>query len=133
MVTGSNYNQVKWNRCDICGKFIAMKDFDSGFAIRYMVTPDSEYSTEDYETLCREHIYKYTEKDMNKTLETIARLCEKGGAMTTTPIKPHIQAEIDAGNVKTIKLRSGPLGIYTGEVELELTDAGRNKIKVEIQ
>ena len=47
---------VGWNRCDVCGRYIAIADFDSGFAKREMVTPDSEYTAEDYETLCKEHI-----------------------------------------------------------------------------
>jgi hypothetical protein len=41
-----------WNRCDVCGRFIAYKDFDDGKARRCMVTPDSDYSSEAYETLC---------------------------------------------------------------------------------
>ena len=44
-----------WNRCDICGEFIAMKQFDIGKAIRRMLTPDSEYTGEEYETLCPKH------------------------------------------------------------------------------
>ena len=67
---------------------------------------------------------------MNKVLSAIAKLSEQGGAQTTTPIKPHIQAEIDAGNVTAVALRAGPLGIYTGEVALTLTDAGREHLKV---
>jgi hypothetical protein len=42
-----------WNKCDICGKFIAYKDFEpEGKAVRHMVTPDSEYSREAWETIC---------------------------------------------------------------------------------
>ncbi len=43
-----------WNRCDVCGKFIAMHDFDKG-AVRYCVTPDSDRSRETWETLCVQH------------------------------------------------------------------------------
>jgi len=43
-----------WNRCDVCGKFIAMEDFDNG-AIRHMITPDSDRSREEWETLCIKH------------------------------------------------------------------------------
>lgn len=43
----------QWNRCDHCGKFIAYKDFESGAAIRRMLTPDSYYSKESYTTLCK--------------------------------------------------------------------------------
>jgi hypothetical protein len=48
-------NGAKWNRCDICGRFIGMADFNSGKATRRMTTPNSDYSIEDYETLCRRH------------------------------------------------------------------------------
>ena len=44
-----------WNRCDVCGKFIPMSDFDGGKATRRLVTPDSHFSCEEYETLCRGH------------------------------------------------------------------------------
>lgn len=43
-----------WNRCDVCGRFIAMDDFDNG-AIRRMLTPDSDRSREEWETLCKAH------------------------------------------------------------------------------
>jgi hypothetical protein len=43
-----------WNRCDICGRFIAYKDFDHG-AVRTLLTPDSDRSREEWETLCRIH------------------------------------------------------------------------------
>ncbi len=32
-----------------------MADFESGKAQRRMVTPDTAFSSEDYETLCRDH------------------------------------------------------------------------------
>ena len=40
-----------WNRCDVCGQFIALADFERG-AIRKLLTPDSHFSRETYETLC---------------------------------------------------------------------------------
>lgn len=43
-----------WNRCDVCGRFIAMKDFDKG-ARRNLLTPSSEFTREEFETLCIEH------------------------------------------------------------------------------
>jgi hypothetical protein len=43
-----------WNRCDICGRFIAYKDFDHG-AVRTLLTPDSDHSREEWETLCQRH------------------------------------------------------------------------------
>lgn len=43
-----------WNRCDVCGKFIALKDFDRG-AVRNLIFPDSDRSVETWETLCTKH------------------------------------------------------------------------------
>ena len=45
----------RWNRCDVCGKFIPYNDFHNGNAVTYMQTPDSELTTETYVTLCKEH------------------------------------------------------------------------------
>ncbi len=39
-------------RCDICGQFISNADIKQGRALRQMVTPDSQFTHEDYETLC---------------------------------------------------------------------------------
>lgn len=49
-----------WNKCDVCGRFIAFADFDRG-AVRQLVTPDSAYSGEVYETLCIGHSSYRTE------------------------------------------------------------------------
>lgn len=43
-----------WNRCDKCGRFIALSDFESGKAVRLLEYPDSEVSRESYITLCHE-------------------------------------------------------------------------------
>lgn len=43
-----------WNRCDVCGRFIALADFDKG-AVRNLVYPDSELTRETWETLCLKH------------------------------------------------------------------------------
>jgi hypothetical protein len=47
-------NDYKWNRCDECNKRIPLKDFESGVAYRRMVTPDSEFSQEEFETYCKD-------------------------------------------------------------------------------
>ena len=47
-------SEDKWNKCDVCGRFIAIDDFGRG-AVRLLVTPDSEFTKETYETLCRLH------------------------------------------------------------------------------
>lgn len=47
-----------WNRCDECGKLIAYKEFRLGKATRTLVTPDSEFTQEEWETLCRLHTGK---------------------------------------------------------------------------
>ncbi len=46
-------------KCDECGVFISIDDLTSGRAVHSMVTPDSELSSEEYETLCAKHA-KYT-------------------------------------------------------------------------
>ena len=40
-------------KCDICGRFIPVKDFDDNNACRKLVTPDSHFTTEEWETLCK--------------------------------------------------------------------------------
>jgi hypothetical protein len=43
-------------RCDVCGRFIAWGAFfDGGRATRELLTPDSECSREEYETLYPKH------------------------------------------------------------------------------
>ena len=45
-----------WNRCDECGRYIAVEDFSpEGAATRIMVLPESDCSVETYETLCAKH------------------------------------------------------------------------------
>lgn len=49
------YMQNEQFRCDVCGRYIPQSDFNSGVALRYMTQPDSYYTVEEYETLCKEH------------------------------------------------------------------------------
>jgi hypothetical protein len=53
----SEMKKELWNRCDVCGRFIAVEDFDRG-AIRHLVYPDSYSTHETYETLCPNHAGK---------------------------------------------------------------------------
>lgn len=46
------------NRCDVCGRFIPYDDFAYGHAKRNLITPDSAFTREEWETLC----YRHTEK-----------------------------------------------------------------------
>ena len=39
-------------QCDSCGCFISIKDLDEGTASHCLSTPDSEYTDEEYESLC---------------------------------------------------------------------------------
>ena len=41
-------------RCDTCGQFIALTDFEHG-ATRRLVTPDSHFTREEYATECVKH------------------------------------------------------------------------------
>lgn len=56
------FEDKHWNRCDVCGKFIGIFDFDRG-AIRRLATPDSHWSKETWETLCTEHSDSSLPKD----------------------------------------------------------------------
>ncbi len=49
-----------WNRCDVCGRFIALDDFGNG-AVRVLVTPESDRSHETYDTLCKQHACNKTD------------------------------------------------------------------------
>ena len=53
-----------WNRCDICGRFIALADFDRG-ARRHMLTPDAFGSSETWETLCIKHAPEEKQQNAN--------------------------------------------------------------------
>jgi len=39
-------------KCDVCGKFVSL---NSAGAVRRLLTPDSQFTTETYETLCKQH------------------------------------------------------------------------------
>jgi hypothetical protein len=43
-------NKIK---CDICGKFVSYKDLSEGKASRILVYPDSHFTQETWETICR--------------------------------------------------------------------------------
>lgn len=42
-------------KCEVCGRFVSYKDILEGKADHKMITPDSVWTTETYETLCRDH------------------------------------------------------------------------------
>ena len=42
-----------WNKCDLCGKFISIKDFESEKATRSCISVDSDWSCECFETICK--------------------------------------------------------------------------------
>ena len=45
-------------KCDFCGRFIPILDFNNNKAINLMVRPDSDYSTETWETTCKKCLVK---------------------------------------------------------------------------
>lgn len=55
---------AEWNRCDDCGKYIGFAELESGEARIRMVTPDSEYTRETWETLCSRCLARH-----NKSLQ----------------------------------------------------------------
>ena len=44
--------EMKPLRCDRCGQFVSYEAIENGQAITHLLTPDSEYTTESYVTLC---------------------------------------------------------------------------------
>ena len=42
-------------KCDVCGQFVSHEAILEGEAVRQLITPDSHFTTEEYETLCEEH------------------------------------------------------------------------------
>jgi hypothetical protein len=42
-------------RCDACGQFIPWDDLFEGYAVRRLRYPDSQFTSEEYETLCAKH------------------------------------------------------------------------------
>ncbi len=42
-------------KCDICGKFIPYKELMDGTSLHHMITPDSDWSSEEWESLCKKH------------------------------------------------------------------------------
>lgn len=46
---------MKTLKCDVCGKFVGYADIGKGLATHRFVLPDSEFTTETFETLCRDH------------------------------------------------------------------------------
>ena len=42
-------------RCDACGRYISYCDLDRGLATIHLIYPDSAYTVETFETLCKEH------------------------------------------------------------------------------
>jgi len=47
----------KWNKCDVCGQFVAYIHFEVGAAVRRMIIPDNGCSSEQWETLCVSHSF----------------------------------------------------------------------------
>mgnify|MGYP007083436641 CR=1 FL=1 len=44
------FGKVEVLKCDICGKFISWDEFDNNSAKRVLITPDSDYSCEEFST-----------------------------------------------------------------------------------
>lgn len=58
-------------------------------------------------------------------LQRVESLNSSSKALTSEPVRPHIQALIDAGLLLASRMRCGPLGLPTGDVWLRVTDLGR--------
>lgn len=47
-------NKDDWRKCDYCGRYIAIHDFETDSAIRHLISEDTSYSSEDWEVCCKE-------------------------------------------------------------------------------
>ena len=64
-------SEEDWNRCDECGKFIPLADFESKLASRVLLTPDAEGCTEEWEILCKDHQKVNSKESDQKTIEPV--------------------------------------------------------------
>jgi hypothetical protein len=68
-------SRKKWNRCDYCGRFISYDDLFRGKAIRRIDTEDTEFSSENYITLCEIHNpFEHVRKVRNAKIQARLRL-----------------------------------------------------------
>lgn len=72
-VAHNKADKVNYFKCDVCGRFIGYQDLDNGKAVHQMILPDSDYSSETYETLCPVHNnpLNSTQKDNEVNCENI--------------------------------------------------------------
>lgn len=66
-----------WTRCDVCGKIISYADMESGAATRKMTLPDSHYSSETYETLCKKCVNSPQHPAPQDTAALVAEAVER--------------------------------------------------------
>ncbi len=66
-------------------------------------------------------------KTAEQSLRRVEDINAKPGhvALVREPLSAHVQALVDLGLLKAARRRIGPLGIYAGEAEVRVTDAGR--------
>lgn len=48
-------NNMRVPKCDVCGRFVPLDDLSSGDASHTIICPDSDWTRETDETLCRMH------------------------------------------------------------------------------
>jgi hypothetical protein len=51
-----SWPKLPWHRCDWCGRFISLFDFNHDRARRRMVSPDTAFTEETYENKCQKCI-----------------------------------------------------------------------------
>lgn len=66
-----------WNRCDYCGRFLALRAFLKGSAVRKLVSHDTAFSSENYETYhvrCQnKEVCQSSNGPVSKTVATVKR------------------------------------------------------------
>lgn len=57
-------------RCSFCGKFVSYKDLDEQIAFHYLLTPDSLFTNEEFETQCKKCVEKHLGKEICRIKDT---------------------------------------------------------------
>jgi uncharacterized protein YlaI len=69
-------------KCDVCGRFVSIDDLEKGLATRRLVTPDSHFTCEEYETRSRSG--QANKNTGNRPRDTPARRVLEDGVETAT-------------------------------------------------
>lgn len=53
-------------KCSFCGRFVSYKDLEEEIALHYLLTPDSLFTQEEFETMCEKCVAKKLAKEVER-------------------------------------------------------------------